>query len=107
MSGRWQGSTRRSRLPLDWSSRIVPRIMARDHGICYLCGQPGADTIDHIQPGDNHTDTNLAAVHDRTWPHCHRYKSSREGNTARHRYRDRRSTEPHPGTITSHHGAAR
>jgi 5-methylcytosine-specific restriction protein A len=54
-------------------------VLKRDNGICYLCGEPGADTVDHIVPNDDHGLTNLAAVHDRVPPHCHRSKSSTEG----------------------------
>ncbi len=83
MPGNWAGSTRRARLPAGWSSTIVPRILARDRAVCYLCGRPGADAVDHIQAGDDHSDANLASVHDHVWPHCHRRKSSAEGNAAR------------------------
>lgn len=76
----WQGSRRNKRLPPDWSTRRLI-VLKRDKGICYICGEPGADTVDHIQPGDNHELSNLAAVHDRTPPHCHRYKSAVEGHT--------------------------
>ncbi|MBA8925920.1 hypothetical protein BC739_003119 [Kutzneria viridogrisea] len=38
-------------------------------------------------------------MHDAAWPHCHRYKSSGEGNAARWRVRERRAAEPHPGTV--------
>lgn len=99
MPGGWVGSTRRSRLPPGWASTIVPRIMARDRGICHLCGQPGADTIDHKQPGDDHRDANLGAVHDHNPPHCHRAKTTREGMIARWQYREKRDNEPHPGSI--------
>lgn len=53
--------------------------------------------MDHINPGDDHSDGNLAAVHDAVAPHCHRKKSSAEGNAARHRYSTRRPAERHPG----------
>lgn len=49
-----------------WRQVIVPRIIRRDNGICHICGQPGADTADHIIPvADGGTDheTNLAAAH--------------------------------------------
>lgn len=97
MSGGWVGSTRSSRLPHNWASDIVPRILTRDHRICWLCGGPGADAVDHKQRGDDHSDANLAAAHDKTWPHCHRKKSSAEGNAARPR--ERREPEPHPGLL--------
>ena len=78
----WQGSTRKQRLPKDWHTRRLI-ILKRDKGICHICQQPGADTIDHITPGDNHELNNLAPIHDRVQPHCHRYKSSKEGNDAK------------------------
>jgi 5-methylcytosine-specific restriction protein A len=53
--------------------------LKRDKGICYICGGDGADRVDHIVAGDDHSLTNLAAVHDATPPHCHRAKSSAEG----------------------------
>ena len=77
----WQGSTRAARLPKDWRTRREV-VLRRDKGICYLCGQSGADTVDHIVPGDDHSLPNLASVHDRIAPHCHRLKSSNEGNEA-------------------------
>lgn len=78
----WYGSTRTSRLPKDWATRRLI-VMRRDQGICHICRQPGADTIDHITQGDDHTLENLAPIHDRVAPHCHRYKSSKEGNEAK------------------------
>lgn len=77
----WVGSTRRERLPKDWGTRRMI-VLRRDKGICYLCGGEGADTVDHIVPGDDHSLGNLAAVHDRIAPHCHRKKSASEGHQA-------------------------
>jgi 5-methylcytosine-specific restriction protein A len=77
--GGWVGRTRTHDLPPDWRHVIVPRILLRDKGICYLCGAPGADAVDHVNPGNDHRDNNLAAVHERTPPHCHRRKTSIEG----------------------------
>ena len=85
----WQGSKRRSRLPPDWATRRLI-VFKRDGGICYLCGEPGADTIDHIKQGDDHSLENLAPVHDRLPPHCHRYKSSTEGHLAKAEQNTRR-----------------
>lgn len=87
----WYGSTRKARLPKDWTTRRLI-VLKRDKGICYVCGDPGADTVDHIVPGDNHELTNLAAIHDKTPPHCHRYKSSTEGHQAQAGTRTRRRT---------------
>ena len=86
----WQASTRKARLPKDWNTRR--QIVFRKHqGICYLCGESGADTIDHIIPGDNHSIENLAPVHDRTPPHCHRKKTAQEATNARFNNRIKKS----------------
>lgn len=94
MPHRWSTSTRYARLPPEWSRHIVPRILARDCSICYICGRSGADGVDHIRRGDDHRDCNLAAVHHDVAPYCHRYKSSAEGHAAR---AARRAAGQHPG----------
>lgn len=98
MPSRWDTSTRRQRLPAGWSALIVPRILARDQGICYLCGQPGADAVDHIVAGDDHRDHNLAAVHDNP---CHRRKTADEGHAANRARlaQGRHPGERHPGAV--------
>lgn len=78
----WAGSNRRARLPKNWRS-MHERILRRDRRICHLCGGPGADAVDHIEAGDNHSPANLAAVHQDVAPYCHRRKSSGEGHAAR------------------------
>jgi 5-methylcytosine-specific restriction protein A len=75
----WQGTTRRQRLPTDWNTRRQ-LVFKRDGNICHICHQPGADTIDHIIPGDNHSLENLAPIHDNQPPHCHRIKTAKEAN---------------------------
>ena len=89
----FENSTRRSRLPKDWNTRRQI-VMARDKGICYICGGEGADTVDHINQSlqDDHSLTNLAAVHDRKPPHCHRYKTSAEGHAAQKLKQQSRNT---------------
>lgn len=77
----WANSNRKQELPKDWQTRRMI-VLKRDNYICYLCGQYGADRVDHIEAGNNHDLKNLAAVHDSVPPHCHRYKSSKEGNDA-------------------------
>lgn len=42
------------------------RILARDKGVCWICGMDGARSVDHIVPrayGGGHDDANLAAAH--------------------------------------------
>lgn len=99
-SGGWVGSTRKERLPIDWPE-LRRLVKARDGGICHLCGQPGADRVDHVVPGDDHSLANLAEVHDYAPPHCHRFKSSDEGHQAQARIRamGRMPTERHPGLL--------
>ena len=90
MSG-WTGSTRRARLPRDWPA-TRRRILDRDGHRCTWpgCTLPATD-VDHITPGDNHTDTNLRSL---CTPH-HRRKSAAEGGNAG--ARQTRPLERHPG----------
>lgn len=59
------------------------RIKVRDGFICYICGLPGADTVDHIIPihlrGARTDPANLAAIHQDP---CHDIKTKAE-NAAR------------------------
>lgn len=89
----WVGSTRKERLPSDWNTRRGI-VLKRDRGICYLCGKPNADTVDHIIAGDNHALDNLAPVHDRVAPHCHRYKTSADALKAKQGYRPKQTLKP-------------
>lgn len=90
----WEGSTRRARLPADWPQRVAA-VKRRDRGICYVCGEPGADQVDHIRRGDDHSLGNLGSIHDDP---CHRAKTAREAAEARAaRPRRQRPSEPHPG----------
>jgi 5-methylcytosine-specific restriction endonuclease McrA len=53
------GSTRRYR-------KQRARVLARDDGVCWICGEPGADSVDHIvrvRDGGTDDPANLAAVH--------------------------------------------
>lgn len=64
-----------------WQRRKA-RIIRRDHGICHLCGKPGADTADHLVPwslGGTDHDTNLAAAH----VDCNRRRGNRPIEVAR------------------------
>jgi 5-methylcytosine-specific restriction endonuclease McrA len=58
------------------------RVVRRDGGICHLCGQPGADTADHLLPwskGGRNTMDNLRAAHGE----CNRRRSDRPVEVAR------------------------
>ena len=89
MGERWAGSTRKARLPRDWH-KIRLRILERDGYRCHVCGGPGADGVDHVIPGDDHSDANLKAIHHHVAP-CHLRK------TAADRPRVGRPPERHPG----------
>lgn len=94
----WEGSDRRDRLPPNWATEIVPRILRRDGHTCQI-RRPGctgtATEVDHKNAGDDHRDANLQASC--AW--CHARKSSAEGNAARTRYSRRRPPERHPGLL--------
>lgn len=97
MSGGWQRSTRKARLPSNWRALRAEAHRRNPQHICHICGQPGGDALDHKQAGDDHSLDNLDWAHDQMPPYCHRYKSSREGNAARPSRQ--RPPEPHPGLI--------
>lgn len=96
----WTTSDRRKRLPKDWESRIRPRILRRDGGRCTAVFTDGrrcsarATDVDHIIPGDDHSDDNLRALCG--W--CHKTKSSSEGGMAagQRAARQARPTAQHP-----------
>lgn len=75
--------------------------MALHRSVCHVCGMPGSDQVDHVRAGDDHSYSNLAPIHGDVWPHCHRYKSSREGVDARNALRAQRArpVERHPGEV--------
>ncbi|WP_227979968.1 HNH endonuclease [Nocardia spumae] len=77
----WAGSTRGQATSHSGWRRLREQILERDNYTCYLCGRPGADTVDHIVSvarGGSDIPSNLGAVHDRVAPHCHRAKTNRE-----------------------------
>ncbi len=75
----WAGSTRGKATASPAWRKLRARILKRDGGRCYICGGPGADTVDHILSvanGGTDDPSNLASVHDRNAPHCHRTKTA-------------------------------
>jgi 5-methylcytosine-specific restriction endonuclease McrA len=76
------------------------RILKRDRGICHVCGQPGANEVDHVIPlcfDGPDTDDNKAAIHGEP---CHRSKTAAESKAAKDRLPQRkRPIEAHPGII--------
>ena len=46
--------------------KLRAAVIARDRGICHLCGQPGADTAHHLvekRHGGSDDPSNLRAIH--------------------------------------------
>ncbi len=95
MSGGWQGSDRKSRLPSNWAT-IRRKVLDRDP-ICKLCGVRPSTHCDHIEAKtDAHAEDRLQGVCEP----CHLQKSSREGLAAQRanpRPGRTRPQEPHPG----------
>jgi len=101
-SGQWEGHDRAKRLPASWHAQRQ-RILRNYGRICHVCGGAGADGVDHVRPGDDHSDANLRPIHHNVAPFCHRAKSSAEGGVAAGRARKqivaarKRPEERHPG----------
>jgi 5-methylcytosine-specific restriction endonuclease McrA len=52
-------------MPKGWANKRL-RVIERDNGMCYLCGLPGANSVDHVIPhakGGTDAMTNLRAAH--------------------------------------------
>jgi 5-methylcytosine-specific restriction endonuclease McrA len=95
----WLDSDRSARLPDAWP-KIRRRIFRRDGHRCTWIddGQrctAEATEVDHIHPGDDHSDHNLRSLCTRH----HARKSSAEGHAARYRHPRRRPPDPHPGLL--------
>lgn len=99
-NGQWANSDRASRLPPNWSTELVPETFAVYGDTCHVCGLAGADQVDHVIPGDDHSLANRRPIHGPNTPQrCHVYKSSSEGGKAAQarKPKRRRLPEPHPG----------
>jgi len=96
LTGRWGGPRTAT---AGWK-KLRRTVLDRDRGICHLCGQAGADLVDHVKPvslGGTDDLDNLAAAHDDP---CHRRKTSAEAVAARaKKYNRKRPPERHPGLI--------
>lgn len=89
---RWHGSTHADRKPGNWQT-TRRRILARDHGVCQIrlhCCTFQATEVDHVVPGDDHSDANLRAA-------CSSCNQARNIAMRPTRPRMRRESEPHPG----------
>ena len=96
MTGRWGGPRTAT---AGWK-KLRRTVLARDRGICHLCGKAGADIVDHKVPvslGGGDDPDNLGAICDP----CHRRKTSGEGVAAKaaRRASRLRPVERHPGLI--------
>jgi 5-methylcytosine-specific restriction enzyme A len=83
----WQGSSRNTD-DHEWKA-LSRSIRARDKGVCWICRTRGADATDHLRPkayGGTDQPANLAAIHDRVWPHCHRPKTALDRTAMDRRY---------------------
>lgn len=69
-------SKRKAELPSDWAARRR-RVIARDKGVCVLCGAPGTD-VDHIDRFGPHDLWNLRLL---CHP-CHMRRTGRDGGLA-------------------------
>lgn len=99
-NGQWKGSTRRSRLPSNWYTELVPETFEVYGDTCHVCGEPGSDEVDHLEAGDDHSLANRRPIHGpKTRQRCHVYKSSSEGGRAAQakKPKRKREPEPHPG----------
>lgn len=86
----WANSTRRARLPKDWTKRRA-RILKRDP-LCRIAGPTctsRSTEVDHVIPSDDHSDSNLQGL----CAPCHQAKTLAERPRPASR---RRTPETHP-----------
>lgn len=91
----WATSKRAARLDgrSGWDRQAQRRRILRRHkGICHVCGQPGADAVDHVvalAEGGKDIPANLRPIH--SVP-CHREKTEAEKRAGIERRRQGRPT---------------
>lgn len=79
----WRRTSPRTTLSGSAEQARARRVIARDRGICYVCGKPGADQADHvlaIAEGGADTERNMRAIHRQP---CHANKTRDESARAR------------------------
>lgn len=100
MSGGWEGSDRRERLPDNWAELRIKRLIWDQYRCTWRlpsgrrCPRRATE-VDHRVNNDDDSITNLRSL----CPHHHAQKSSREGAQAKQQARDKgkRPPERHPG----------
>ncbi len=85
-------------LPRNWPA-LRRQVLGKSR-VCWLCGQPGADEVDHVKArafGGSDDLSNLRPVHRK----CHLRKSSSEGFARRNELRAlrKRPVGRHPGSL--------
>ena len=92
----WNNSNRRDRLPPWWNTFTTQYLLKHPKCAIKYTGCLGdATDVDHIIPGDDHSEGNLQPA----CSYCHDRKSSKEGNAVQSKMRSQRSRprRRHPG----------
>lgn len=90
----WSRETRKPRPTFTKSEKTA--VLKRDKRVCYVCGGPKADEVDHVVPlaeGGAHTLDNAAAIHRQP---CHLIKSRAESQRGYERRQARLKLPPEP-----------
>lgn len=84
--------SRTAPLPSNWRA-IRARVLDRDGHACTRCGSTDRPEVDHMGEAWDHRDEVL-----RTLCHVHHAeRTAQQAAASRHRYRERRPAEQHPG----------
>lgn len=79
----WHNPRRRRATRSGWEQQARAKRILAASTTCHVCGQPGADQVDHVIPlceGGPDAEANLAPIHSRP---CHAEKTSAEAARAR------------------------